>query len=84
MILCVESVDYYVLVNSETVGPVIPGCGLRHGGPLSTYLFITCAEVLSSLIRDAKKKNSIPSTRVCRGAPPKDNAPLHHHSKFTF
>lgn len=29
MCMCVESVDYSVLVNNEVVGPIIPGRGLR-------------------------------------------------------
>ena len=29
MRMCVESVDYSVLVNGEQVGPIIPGRGLR-------------------------------------------------------
>jgi len=67
--MCVESVDYFVLVNNEQVDPIIPGRGLRQGDPLSLYLLIICAEGLSSLIRDAEARNVITGTKVCRRAP---------------
>ena len=69
MVMCIESVDYSVLVNGEHVGPVIPGRGLRQGDLLSPYLFITCAEGLSSLIRNAEESGTISGTSICRGAP---------------
>jgi hypothetical protein len=69
MAICVETVDYSVLVNGEKVGPVIPGRGLRQGDPLSPYLFILCAEGLSSLIRRAKITGDLTGTAICRGAP---------------
>jgi len=69
MVMCIESVDYSVLVNGEHVGPVLQGRGLRQGDPLSPYLFIICAEGLSSLIRNAEESNNISGTSICRGAP---------------
>jgi len=69
MRMCVESVDYNVLVNGEQVGPIIPGCGLRQGDPLSPYLFIICAEGLSSLIRDTETRDVLTGTKFCRQAP---------------
>jgi len=60
--------DYYVLVNNEPVGPVIPCRGIQQGDPISPYLFIICAEGLSSLIMDAKDRSTIFGTQVCRGA----------------
>jgi len=69
MTMCVESVDYSVLVNGEQVGPIILGCGLRQGDPLSPYLFIICAEGLSSLIRDAESRGVHTGTKICRQAP---------------
>ena len=70
MSLCVEYVDYSVLDNGETVGPIITGRGFRQGDPLLLYLFTICAKGLSSLIRDAEEKGAITGTRVCRRAPP--------------
>jgi len=64
MSMCVESVDYSVLVNGTQVGPIIPGWGLRQGDPLSPYLFIICAEGLSSLIRDAETRDILTGTKV--------------------
>jgi hypothetical protein len=69
MTVCIESVDYSVLVNGEQVGPIIPGHGLRQGDPLSPYLFIICAEGLSSLIRDAESWGVLTVTKLCRQAP---------------
>jgi len=69
MVLCVKSVDYNVLVNGEHVGPFIPGRGLRQRDPLSPYLFIICAEGLSSLIRNAEESEVISGTSICHGAP---------------
>ena len=70
MSMCVESVDYSVLVNNEVAGPIIPGRGLKQGDPLSPYLFIICAKGLSSLIRDAEERGVITSTSIWRAAPP--------------
>ena len=69
MMLCVETVDYTVLVNGTQVGPIVPRRGLRQGDPLPPYLFILCAEGLSALIRDAEGRSDISGTRICNGTP---------------
>ena len=56
MMLCVSTVCYNVLVHGREVGPIIPKRGLRQGDPLSPYLFILCAEGLSSSIKRAESE----------------------------
>ena len=48
--LCISTVEYFVLFNGTVVGLVVPGRGLHQGCPLSPYLFIVCAEGLSAVI----------------------------------
>ncbi|MCH80360.1 replication protein A 70 kDa dna-binding subunit, partial [Trifolium medium] len=69
IMLCVETVDYSVIVNGHMVGPIVPGRGLRQGDPLSPYLFIICAEGLSALIKQAEHKGELHGVKICRNAP---------------
>ncbi|XP_019179038.1 PREDICTED: uncharacterized protein LOC109174248 [Ipomoea nil] len=69
IMLCVQTVNYAVLVNGEVVGQVCPSWGICQGDPLSPYLFILCAEGLSILLQQAKARGEIHGVRVARGAP---------------
>lgn len=69
MRMCVESVSYNFAVNDNIVGPIIPGRGLRQGDPLSPYLFILCAEGLSSLLRGENRRGTLHGCRVGGRAP---------------
>ncbi|GKB81236.1 ribonuclease H [Tanacetum coccineum] len=46
-----------------------PTRGLRQGDPISPYIFVMCAEVLSSMIRKSVMEGHIHGVKVCRGAP---------------
>jgi hypothetical protein len=67
--MCLDSIQYSVSVNGESVGPITPGRGLRQGDPLSPYLFILCAEGLTTLIKKSEGRGDIHGVKVCRGAP---------------
>ncbi|KAL8136320.1 hypothetical protein V2J09_002321 [Rumex salicifolius] len=65
--------DYVVFkisdINGEVKGRVVPTRGLRQGAPILPYLFILCAEALSSLLARATESGGIHGVQVCRGGP---------------
>jgi hypothetical protein len=69
MMACVSSVRYQVSFNCEETDMFTPTRGLRQGDPLSPYLFLLCAEGLSSLLLYEEEVGGIDGVRVCRNAP---------------
>ncbi|XP_074278012.1 uncharacterized protein LOC141601617 [Silene latifolia] len=66
---CVQSVSFAVLINGTPTDEFRPTRGLRQGDPLSPYLFILCAEVLSSLIRREIENGALHGVRIATQAP---------------
>ncbi|KAM0827328.1 hypothetical protein ACQ4PT_068268 [Festuca glaucescens] len=66
---CVRTVSYRVKVNSELTSIIQPQRGLRHGCPLSSYLFLLCGEGLSALFQNADADGSLQGIQICMGAP---------------
>ena len=56
---CINTVTYSILVNGELKGNIVPSRGLRHGDPLSPYLFLLCLEGLNALIQQAVNEDKI-------------------------
>jgi hypothetical protein len=73
---CVRSVQYSVVVNGNPVGNISPTKGIRQGDPISPYLFIICAEALSSLIYRAV------DTGIITGVPTSPGGPRLSHLLF--
>jgi hypothetical protein len=66
---CVTSVTFAILINGAPTQTFSPQRGLRQGDPLSPYLFILCADVLSGLISNAQMNKCIKGVKVAHGAP---------------
>lgn len=47
---CLNSIEFNLLLNGRILGNVVPSRDLRHGDPLSPYLFILCSKILARLI----------------------------------
>lgn len=70
IMMCVTTVKYQVVYEDDLLGPIIPQRGLRQGDPLSPYLFILCAEGLSTLLRDKEQRGKIHGCKVASKAVP--------------
>jgi hypothetical protein len=69
LMACVRSVKYKIRFNNQETESFTPSRGLRQGDPLSPYLFLVCAEGLSSLLAHREEVRGIEGVRVCRNAP---------------
>ena len=63
---CVTSVQYTLLVNGSRSKSFKPCKGLRQGDPLSPYLFLMCANVLSLSLQKAEYDKLINGVKVGR------------------
>jgi hypothetical protein len=64
---CVRTVTYSILINGQPHGRILPTRGIRQGDPLSPYLFILCAEGLSTVLRRAEQEGSITGLQIAKG-----------------
>uniref|UniRef100_A0A803NUT9 Reverse transcriptase domain-containing protein n=1 Tax=Cannabis sativa TaxID=3483 RepID=A0A803NUT9_CANSA len=66
---CKTTVNYNVTYGGRVMGPIHPGRGIRQGDPLSPYLFLVCAEGLSSLLKHYEHNRWLTGCQVARSAP---------------
>ncbi|XP_020096969.1 uncharacterized protein LOC109716078, partial [Ananas comosus] len=69
---CISSPTYAFIINGKASDWIQPAGGLRQGDPLSPYLFILIAQVLTSLLNEAQSCGSF------TGIPVGDNSYLSH------
>lgn len=68
--VCVKIVSYTILINGQPGRTFYLSKGIRQGDPLSPYLFLLCAEGLSTLFSKAKREGQIRGIKVARGCQP--------------
>lgn len=67
---CLSSVSFSLLLNRSPFGLFTPSWGLRHGDPLSPFLFILGMEAFSRLLMRAETLGSIHGVKISHSAPP--------------
>ena len=66
---CIITVTYSLKINGVPSGSIIPTRGLRQGDPLSPYLFLICAEGLSTLIKKSVENGVLHGVAACKRGP---------------
>lgn len=66
---CIRTVSFSILINGQPTDKFQPQRGIRQGDPLSPYIFIICAEVLSGLISESQEKGLIHGISMATNAP---------------
>lgn len=66
---CLTSYELEFKVNGESVGIIKPQRGLRQGDPISPYLFIIIADVLSRQISKAMDSQLLSGIKMVRTCP---------------
>lgn len=66
---CLSTVSYAVLVNGQPGQVINPTRGLHQGDPISYYLYLICAESLSSLLHKVEASAQIRGIKVARSSP---------------
>jgi hypothetical protein len=76
IMMCVKTANFEILVNGIPTGRIHPSRGIRQGDPISPYLFLLCAEALSSLLTQADHSG------VLSGVPTSKKGPKLNHLFF--
>uniref|UniRef100_A0A8I7B954 Reverse transcriptase domain-containing protein n=1 Tax=Hordeum vulgare subsp. vulgare TaxID=112509 RepID=A0A8I7B954_HORVV len=66
---CCSTVKYRFRINGSLTDDIVPQRGLRHGDPISPYLFLLCAEAFSCLMNSAEQDGRLEGVKICQIAP---------------
>lgn len=66
---CLTTVEFNLKLEGQTVDTFKPGRGLRQGDPLSPYLFIMVADVLSNMVNEHIRRGDLHGIRITKHCP---------------
>jgi hypothetical protein len=69
IMMCVTIVEYAIVVNGNPSGRIVPQRGLRQGDPIFPYLFLLCAESLSTMIDKANEIGTLTGVPTSKRGP---------------
>jgi hypothetical protein len=69
IMMCVKSANFAILVNGTPMGRIYPSRGIRQGDPISPYLFLLCAEALSTLLTRADTSGDLTGVPTSKQGP---------------
>ncbi|KAF7820595.1 reverse transcriptase [Senna tora] len=81
---CIRSVRYKLLLSGRQVAEVRPARGIRQGDPLSPYLFILAAYVLSRMVTFHASAGDLKGIKLARSCPPLTHCFFADDSIFFF
>lgn len=65
---CVSIVTYAILVNGQPGPKITPTGDLRQGDPISSYLYLICAEGFSTILHDTEISSKIKGVNLARSS----------------
>ena len=69
IMVCIKTVTYSILVNGEPQGLIQPTRGIKHGDPLSPFLFLLYTEGLHGLIQQSMRMGEFKGISISRNGP---------------
>lgn len=65
---CITSVKFSFVINGKVYDGVKPSCGLRQGDHLSPFLFVLCAQGLSSILTSFEEQRLVKGIHIAQSA----------------